>query len=318
MNMRAGSTRRRWTVALTLAAGVLAAGCSSGVGTLSFPAPPAVTAASPPVQTDTLPPGLASRTEAPVAGVTTTTTPRVGPGPATLIGTVLGPAGPVGGAVVQADRLVGDSVASVGTTSAADGSWSFRDVLGGRWRIRAWKSPDLDLTTPQIVFVGATQSPAMTLQMASYPARQVSAAINPSNPIVGTPANLVVQVVQPTVSSQGVLAYPPVTGATVSLVDGPDWQIQNSNPVLTDGSGEALFTIVCTTAGTAPLSAQVGGANPVALQMPGCGAPVFTPPTTTTFSQVPGATTTTCPGGTGPSTSFDPNATTTSLAYGGC
>ena len=315
MNRPAGRSPRCWVPALTLAAGVLAAGCSAGVGTLSFPSPPAVTAGSAPLPTDTLPAGLASQSEAPVAGVTTTTAPPIGPGPATLNGTVLGPSGPVGGAVVQADRLVGDSVASVRTTSAADGSWSFRDVLGGRWRVRAWKSPDMDLTTPQIVFVSATRSPDMTLQMASYPSRQVSAAINPSVPVAGSPANLVVEVVQPTVSPGGLLSYPPVTGATVTLVGGPDWQVENGNPLVTDGSGDALFTIQCTSPGAAPLSAQVGAAGPVALQMPGCAAPAA-PPTTAPLFQVPGTTTTTCPGGSGPPTSFDPSATTTSLAYG--
>lgn len=318
MNEPAGANRRRWLVALTLAAGVLAAGCSAGVGTLSFPTPSAVTAASAPVQTVTLPPGLASASEGPVAGVTTTTSPPVGPGPATLNGTVLGPSGPVAGAVVQADRLVGDSVASVRTTSAPDGSWSFRNVLGGRWRVRAWQAPDLDLTTPQIVFIGSTQSPAMTLQLTSYPAQQVSAAINPSAPVAGSPANLVVQAVHPSVSSDGVVTYQPLTGATVSLVDGPDWQVDNGNPQLTDGSGQVLFTVQCTSPGAAPLSAQVGGAGPVTLQMPACGAPLSAPATTTPLYQVPD-TTTTCPGGgTGPSTSFDPNSTTTSLAYGNC
>lgn len=314
MNRPAGGSRRRWVPALTLAAGVLAAGCSGGVGTLSFPSPPAVTAASFPLPSDTLPAGLASQSEAPVAGVTTTTAPPVGPGPATLNGTVLGPSGPVGGAVVQADRLVGGSVASVRTTSAADGSWSFPDVLGGRWRVRAWKSPGMDLITPQVLFVSASRSPDMTLQMTSYPSRQVSAAINPSVPAAGSPANLVVQVVQPTVSPEGLLTYPPVTGATVTLVGGPDWQVENGNPLLTDGSGDALFNIQCTTPGAAPLSAQVGAASPVALQMPDC-APPPAPPPTTPLVQAP---TTTCPGGGGPATSFDPNATTTTLAYGNC
>ncbi len=312
--------RRRWWWSLVLASGVLGAGCSAGVGTLTFPSPPAVTAAPTPAPADSLPAGLASTPEAPVSGATTTIAPRVGPGPDTLNGTVLGPSGPVGGAVVQADRLVGDAVASVRTTTAADGSWSFRNVLGGRWRVRAWRSPDLDLTAPQIIFVGTSDPPALTLQLSSYQAQQVSGAINPSDPVAGSPANLVVQVVQPTVSPDGLLTYPPVPGASVSLVSGPDWQVSNGNPLVTDGSGQVLFAVECTTPGAAPLSAQVGAGAPVALQMPPCGAPASAPTGSAPAFQLPGSgsTTTTCPGGTTPSGSTDPNATTTSLAYGNC
>lgn len=301
-------------------AGLVAAGCSTGVGTLSLPNPSSVTTAAPPASTPSLPAGLASTPEGTVAGVTTTTAPAVGPGPATLNGTVLGPAGPVGGAVVQAERLVGDSVATARTRSAADGSWSIRNVFGGRYRIRAWLSPNLDLTTPQIIFLAASQPQPVTLQLTAFPAPQVTSALNPSDPTQGSPANLVVQVVNPTVGPDGVLTYAPVAGASVTLVEGPAWQVSNGNPLVTDGSGQALFNVQCTTVGVDPLSAQVAGAAPVALQVPPCGAPPYTPPPPPAY-QFPGndTTTTTCPNGSpSPSTSSDPNATTTTLAFGNC
>lgn len=323
MNRPRPAGRRRPAAALLVAAGVaaalLGAGCSAGVGTLSFPDPPPVTAGSPPVPAATLPAGLAAMSEAPVDGVTTTTAPAVGPGPASLTGTVLGPGGPVRGAVVEADRLVGDAVAATRTTTAADGSWSLNGILGGRYRVRAWHSPDLDLVSPQIVFLAAAQPQSLTLHLTAYPGPQVTVAVNPPAPVAGQPANLVVQVVNPSVGPDGVLDYKPVTGSPVSLVDGPAWQIASPNPATTDGAGQALFSVVCSSPGPDPLGAQVAGANPVVLQVPACAAPPATsPPTTPGYPGAPGSTTsTTCPS-TGSPSSTDPNATTTTLLFGNC
>ena len=138
-----------WQRAL-LAGGL--AGC--GVQTLSYPTPPA-TAHAVVTAGPTLPdePSRAVA-EGAVPGATTSTVPRIGPGAATLNGTVIGPEGPVGGATVEADRLVGDQVAATQTTTAADGSWSISSILGGRYRIRAWQQPSLAVTTPQILFLG--------------------------------------------------------------------------------------------------------------------------------------------------------------------
>lgn len=310
--------RRGWLPAVLGAVAVAAAGCSAGVENLSFPNPPPVTAGQPQTSTATLPPGLASTAEAPVDGATTTTAPAVGPGPATLNGTVLGPGGPVGGAVVEADRLVGDAVAVAHTTTAADGSWSLRNILGGRYRVRAWHGPNLDLPSPQIIFLAAGQPQSLTLQLSAYPGPQVSSAVNPANPVAGQPVNLVVQVTNPTVGSDGVLTYQPVGATPVALVDGPGWRVKGANQAPTDANGRALFSLVCTTPGPDPLSAQVGAGNPTPLQMPDCTAPP-PPPVATTPPASPGPTTsTTCPNGGPPSSTVPGSATTTTLLFGNC
>src|SRR5438132_10480239 len=52
-----------------------------------------------------------------VSGRTTTTSIPLGPGGAGLSGTVVGPAGPVAGATVHVERLVGDGVGSLDVVS---------------------------------------------------------------------------------------------------------------------------------------------------------------------------------------------------------
>lgn len=296
------------TVVLALAA----SGCGGGVQSLSVPSPPATTV-PPPAPPDSLPAGLASVGEAPVAGVTTTTAPVIGPGSASVNGTVTGPGGPVQGATVEVDRFVGSAYASARTTTAADGTWSFRNILGGDYRVRAWQAPALDMDTPQLIYLAGGQPQSVSLQLKSYQGQQVQVAINPANPVMNQPANLVVQVTNPQVDTNGVLTTPPVVGARVTLVNGPDWQVNNGNPIVTDGTGQATFELECTAAGTDPLSAQVNANPPVSLQMPACGAP---PPSTTT------TTTTTAPGGSTGNTTTTcpppslPGDTTTTLNFG--
>jgi hypothetical protein len=283
------------------------AGC--GVQTLAVPNPPGVTA--PPVTAGpTLPPNLPSVVVRQVPGAPpTTAAPPIGPGGASLNGTVLGPAGPVAGATVEAARLVGDQLATTPTTTAADGSWTIGGVLGGRYRVRAWQQPSLAVTAPQILFLGGAESRSLTIQLSSFTGPNVAAAIAPDTPMVDQPANLVVQVTTPTVGSDGVVRALPDVGVAVSLTDGPLWQIANGNPLTTGTDGTVLFQVACQADGVIPLSVAVGGAAPVGLQLPACaGAPPPSTTTTTSTTTVPTTTTsTTCP----PATTSPPGQPTT-------
>ena len=154
----------------------LLGGC--GVETLHVCPPPATPA---PATTTTTPlsPDLTGVDLGKVSGRTTTTTVGIGPGGATLSGTVLGPQGPVPGATVEADRFVGSSEASKQVSTAADGSWTIPAILGGRYRVRAWQSPSLAMTTPQIFFLGGTQVMAIDLQVQAFTGQAISVCRQP-------------------------------------------------------------------------------------------------------------------------------------------
>ena len=203
---------------LVVAALILLSGCS-GVQTLSFPNPPPTTAGGgTPVLT--LPSNLSSANEPVVPGAPTTVPDKTGPGAAGLNGTVLGPNGPVAGATVEADRIVGDAVATTKTTTAADGSWILAHIAGGRYRVRAWQSPSLAVTSPQIVFLASGQTTSLTLQLTSFTGPTVAPAMTPSSPQIGELTNLVVQVTNPTVGPDGVLRNPADAGVSVILSGG--------------------------------------------------------------------------------------------------
>jgi hypothetical protein len=176
------------------------------------------------------------------------------------------------------------------------------------------------MADPQIVFLNGDQRLSVSLQVTAYQGPNVSVAINPPTPVLDQPDNLLIQVTNPTVGSDGVLRNPPVTNAVVTLVEGPNWTVANGNPQSTNGNGQALFEVACTSLGSDALSAQIGTGAPIALEMPTCAPPPTTttvPPTTTTN---PYQTTTSCPpNSTTTTTTFGIGAgstTSTSLAYG--
>src|SRR5437899_6439356 len=125
---------RRVTIAVAL---VLLAGCSADAKYAALPVPK--TSPGEATTTTSTPPRNFEDIALPgVGGTTTTEAPRVGPGPATIVGRVDGPDGPVPGAIVELDRWTGDRFASVQVPTAADGTWNVQHVLGGRYRVRAW------------------------------------------------------------------------------------------------------------------------------------------------------------------------------------
>jgi len=299
--------RCRWAWAAAAATAALA-GC--GVQTLSYPTPPA-TARSTVTVGPTFPTNLPSIAEAAIPGATTTVPVQIGPGAATINGTVLGPNGAVAGATVQADRLVGDTVTSTQTTTAADGSWSIGSILGGRYRVRAWQQPSLAVTAPQIFFLGGTDVHSMTIQLTAFTGPDVASAIAPGVPVVGATDNLVVQVTNPTVGADGVVRDLPAVGVSVTLTDGPLWSVENGNPLATGAAGTVLFEVSCQGPGASPLSAAAGGAAPMALSLPDCVAP----PTTTLAPPVTNPPCPTTPGSVGEPAS---STTTTTLFAGFC
>ena len=293
--------RRRVWLAITGAVVLLVgtAGCARGVDSLSFGKPPPVKSANG-QQGPTLPANLNAVAQAGVPGATTTTVPPIGPGPASIVGTVFGPNGPVGGATVEADRVVGNSITSTKVTTAADGSFMIGSILGGRYRVRAWQAPTMALTQPEIFFLGATESHQLALHLDAFTGPDVSTSVNPKVLLVGDMANLVVQVSNPTVDANGVVRDQPQAGVQVTLTNGDGWTVYNGNPQPTDTNGRVLFQISCSSPGSNPLSAQIGAAAPQPVTVPEC----VQPPPTTQCSP--------------PSTSSNGSTSTTQPSSGGC
>jgi len=220
-----------------------------------------------------------------VPGRTTTTIDR-SPGKANLAGVVAAPDGVVPGATVRVQRLVADAVVQTDVPTAPDGRWSLPNVKGGRYRVRAFRAPDLAETDAQVFFLGGTETRTLTLRVDRFGGIQVTSAMAPTPPAVGTAVNLVVQVTADTVDNQGVVRSQPQAGALIQLYGPGNWRVESANPQPANGAGRVQWTLRCQGEGNQALSVTIGGGPAYALQVAPCEPASSTtePESTTTTS----------------------------------
>jgi len=270
------------------------AACSTGTAEQAEPLPPPPSTQA--TTTTVVAPDLSQTVLPSVRGATTTTTVALGPGPATVSGTVSGPGGPVPGATVRIERFVGDEVASAEVLST-DGTWSLPSVAGGRYRVRAWRAPDLAQVEPTLVFVDARRAAPVELTVSTFSGPFPSPALAPNPPVVGAPANLVVLVAQRSVDSTGVVRAVPMPGTQVTLAGSGGWQVRSINPTVTDATGNGRWELTCRAGGAQSLSITINGVETFPLTLPPCvePVPVLEPTIPGVPTSSPGTTPTTRP-----------------------
>jgi len=289
------SRSRAAVLAAWLLAGAGLTVCAAGtVGAL--PAPPTTTPAPP----TTAAPDLQSAFLAPVGGDTTSTSVIIGPGPSTLQGTVTGPGGPVPAAIVDVERVTDTgAVGDFETSTRADGTWAAPDVLGGRYRVRAWRAPDLAAPQALTLFLAGGETRQVPIQLQQYGGNQVASSLAPNPPLVDRPANLVVQVTSTSVGqADGVVRAVPVPGMSVQLEGSGAWDLSGGNPAVTDSSGQVGWQLVCRQAGAQPLQVVLADGSSFGLApISPCVNPTVPSTTTTTAGSGGTSSTTSTTGG---------------------
>ena len=251
----------------------VASGCTNTKEEALPPVPPTVSSTTTTlIDYSTVP--LAS-----VAGKTTTTVNQ-GPGHARLVGKVVGPDGPVPGAIVRVERLQEGSVVFRGdVVTDPEGKWQTGQLVGGRWRVRAWRAPDLADVQPDTVFLESTQTRGLTLPLDRFDAPVVAAAIAPDPPPVAEPVNLVVAVTRKLVDAEGIVHQAPVPLLVVQLF-APNWLIESDNPRFTDGEGRVTWLVACVKAGPSGMFVALRGVGLRPVTVTACGVPPPPPPAT--------------------------------------
>lgn len=220
-----------------------------------LPSPPTTEPLEP--TTTTVPANYAAVKLEGVSAGRSRTTVAMGPGSARLAGSVIGPGGPVPGAVVRVERLVDDAAASADVNTGSDGRWVLAGVLGGRYRVRAWRPPDLAQLDPEVLFIEARAERELNLVVSRFDETSIASAVAPDPPVLNQPANLVVRVSQRSVDGRGVVRMMPSPGVPVRLGGPGQWVVGSPNPALTDASGSATWTVACLTPGPQPLDVTV-------------------------------------------------------------
>ncbi len=257
------------------ALGLVAAACSSGPGAL--PKVPEIKAAA---TTTTIGVDYSQIDLKAVAGRTTSTAVPFGPGKATLRGVVVGEGGLIPGASVILERFVGGATAVTTLTTGEDGSWTMPNVLGGRYRVRAFRQPDLAQTTASVLFVGAAETKQVDLRVKNVGGLAIASSFAPDPPQIFRDTQLVVLVSQKTVDAQGVVRAQPLPDEIVDLVGSSSWRVVSANPVVTDSQGHAVWIVRCREVGRNPLAVTVGTQS-IPLDVKDCVDPTVDDTTTT-------------------------------------
>ena len=212
---------------------------------------------------------------------TSSTVLAMGPGEASIVGTVSGPAGGVEGAIVRVERLVGKAVVSVDVTTSAGGSYSLGTILGGSYRVRALKPPDFASSPVEAFFLAAQERKVLDLRMPSAGGERITATVSPNPPRVEQTASLTIQVGTGRVDDQGRPALTPRPGVLLTLTPGAGLALEGTPQALTDGNGSATWRIRCLTEGANTFQLTVGtGTTQVKIPACAAGAPPPAPPTT--------------------------------------
>ncbi|HEX8771220.1 MAG TPA: hypothetical protein VF711_10685 [Acidimicrobiales bacterium] len=199
---------------------------------------------------------------------TTTLPVDISPGEATISGTVGTPEGPVPDAIVRIERLTGDEVARV-DVRAVSGGWQLASIRGGRYRVRAWRPPDMAQLEPEVFFLGSTETKQLPLLLNHFGDVSVTANSDPSPMPVGQPAVLVTQVLMGAVDTEGVVRANPRTGVPTQLVAAAGLALDGLDKQVTDGEGNNGWRVRCLAAGP-PSVALVVESVSYAIILPPC------------------------------------------------
>ena len=237
------------------------------------------------------------------AGKPTSTTRPIGGGKAAILGKVIDADGnSVPGAFVRA-TYYGDpnKPEMIEAISLEDGTYRFDQVLGGRWRIRAWKAPELATLDDNVFFLGYSEQRQVDLKVKAATDIVVTSSMAPNPPFTGSPVELAVLVLSQSVDEEGVVHRSPVGGAAVTLDIRGKWSLVGDPTQATEYNGRTAWELTCTEVGPQQIIAFVGGRE-WPLNVPPCHDPMET---TTTTAAPP---TTLPPGVTTSSTKPKPKA----------
>lgn len=268
----------RRPIIAVVALALVAVGCTSG-GRAA--APPRTTAVQ---ETTTLPSttsttARSTTTSSTVPRTTTTTTVTLGPGDASLVGTVSGPAGPVDGATVRIERLVGRLVATADVTTSGGGAWQLTSILGGSYRVRAFKAPDFTPSQVETFFLAANERRNLDFKLGTAGTERITAAVRPDPPRVDQSATITITVGISGVDAQGRAVLTPRPGLALVLAERQAVVLESPQNAVTDASGAASWQFRCTTEGAAAFTLTIGN-GVTQVPIPGCAAAGAAPPTT--------------------------------------
>jgi hypothetical protein len=166
----------------------------------------------------------------------------------------------------------------------AQGRWRAKGILGGRYRVRGWRMPDLAMNASTVLFLGADEAGGVNLSATLQGGVDVQADLLTTIPTIGVAVTVSALVTRHEVDGDGVVRGIPLTGTTATLSAPAGWEVPTPEATV-DGAGEATWTVTCTALRPGDLLVGAGGRS-ARVAVPACNRPA-SPTTSTTAPDEP-------------------------------
>jgi hypothetical protein len=191
-------------------------------------------------------------------------------GKATITGTVVGPDGPVPGATVRIERWVGDRSGSVDVATGGSGGYSVRNLLGGRYRVRAWLQPNLAATESQVTFLADDGSDNLDVTVERFEGTDLQAGLDVSVINVEGTGRIRGLLTRTVVDGDGIVVGEPIPGVVIHLNVTDGLTIQGDGATTTGENGIAAWTVRCEREGVHAATLTTEGES-TGFTLPNCG-----------------------------------------------
>jgi hypothetical protein len=199
-------------------------------------------------------------------------------GKATITGTVVGPDGPVPGATVKLERWVGDRGGSENVATGGDGRFVARNLLGGRYRVRAWLQPNLAATESQVAFLADDGGSAdLEIPVDRFEGTDLQAGLDVSVINVEGTARIRGLLTRTVVDEDGIVVGEPMPGVAIALSVTDGLSVQGDSAATTGDNGIATWTVRCEREGAHAATLTTEGAS-AGFTLPNCGPKPQPPP----------------------------------------
>lgn len=191
-------------------------------------------------------------------------------GEARLTGTVVGPDGPVPGAIVRIERHTNQGSASFDVTTDSVGFFKADKVPGGRYRVRAWVPGLMTTGGSDVRYVADDEKVDYEFSMWGVDPTPSFELVHGGPLFHGQPGGIAIVFTQRSIDDEGILVTAPLVGGLVTIETSAGVNISSSPVQLTNGDGTVWYTLTCTGSHQSATLTVRSGSVAESYPLPGC------------------------------------------------
>ena len=162
--------------------------------------------------------------------------------------------------------------------TAGGGAWQLTSILGGSYRVRAFKAPDFAPSPVESFFLAANERRNLDFKLGPGGGERITAVVRPDPPRVDQSSTITITVGTSTVDAQGRSVLAPRPGLPLVLAERQAVFLESPQNQVTDAGGAATWQFRCTMEGAAAFTLTVGN-GVTQVPIPGCAGAGSTPTT---------------------------------------